>query len=125
MDSAVGRRKGTGDGGLEQTMLCELCRREEAHNFHHFIPRTLHSNKWFKKRYSREEMKQGMDVCKPCHKAIHDLIPDEKELGRSFNTREKLVAHPQLGKFVRWKRRRSRLKTTERSSQMNVTSGEP
>ena len=37
-------------------MLCELCRFEEDHNCHHFIPRAMHSNKWFKKRYSREEM---------------------------------------------------------------------
>jgi hypothetical protein len=29
-------------------MLCELCQSEDAHNFHHFIPRTLHTNKWFK-----------------------------------------------------------------------------
>lgn len=94
-------------------MLCELCLSEEAYNFHHFIPRTLHSNKWFKKRYRREEMRRGLHVCKSCHKAIHDLIPDEKQLGRSFNDREKLMAHPQLGTFVRWKRRRSRLRITE------------
>ena len=61
-------------------MLCELCRCEEAHNLHHLIPRTLHTNKWFKKRYTREEMQQGIDVCKSCHAAVHDLIPDEKEL---------------------------------------------
>ena len=29
-------------------MLCELCYSEVVHNFHHYIPRTLHSNKWFK-----------------------------------------------------------------------------
>ena len=63
------------------TMLCELCESEEVHNFHHFIPRTLHSNKWFKKRYTREQMQEGINLCKSCHKAIHDLIPKEKELG--------------------------------------------
>ena len=89
-------------------MLCELCRVEESHNFHHIIPRTLHSNKWFKKRFTREDMQQGIKICKSCHTAIHDLIPDEKELGRSYNTRPKLLAHPSLGKFVRWKRKRHR-----------------
>ena len=88
-------------------MLCELCQAEDAHNFHHLIPRTLHSNKWFKKRYTREEMRRGLEVCKSCHRAIHDRVPDEKELGRHFNTLEKLLPHPEIGKFVQWKRARA------------------
>ena len=47
-------------------------------------------------------MQQGVEVCKSCHSAIHDLIPDEKELGRSYNMRPKLLAHPLLGTFGRW-----------------------
>ena len=70
-------------------MLCELCQSEEAHNFHHFIPRTLHTNKWFKRRYTRAEMQRGIEVCKACHSAIHDLIPDEKELGRATTRRRR------------------------------------
>ena len=96
------------------TMLCELCQCEEAYNFHHFIPRTLHSNKWFKRRYTRQEMQQGMEVCKPCHSAIHDLIPKEKELGRSYNTREKLLSHPELQGYVQWKREKGRTKPSKR-----------
>jgi hypothetical protein len=88
------------------TMLCELCQSEDAHNFHHFIPRTLHSNKWFKKRYTREQMREGLNLCKSCHQAIHDLIPDEKELGRHYNTMEKLLAHPQVAGYVKWKKER-------------------
>jgi hypothetical protein len=87
-------------------MLCELCKSEAAHNFHHFIPRTLHTNKWFKKRYTREQMRKGIKVCKSCHEAIHDLIPDEKELGRHYNTLEKLLARPQVAGYVKWKRER-------------------
>ena len=87
-------------------MLCELCKSEAAHNFHHFIPRTLHTNKWFKKRYTREQMRKGIKVCKSCHEAIHDLIPDEKELGRHYNTLEKLLAHPQVAGYVKWKQGR-------------------
>ena len=89
-------------------MLCQLCQCEESQNFHHFIPRTLHSNKWFKKRYTRERMRAGIEVCKSCHGAIHDLVPDEKELGRRYNTLEKLMEHPEIGKYVRWKRGRGR-----------------
>jgi hypothetical protein len=43
-------------------MLCQLCQCEESHNFHHFIPRTLHGNKWFRERYTREQMRGGIEV---------------------------------------------------------------
>ena len=87
-------------------MLCQLCQSDEAHNFHHFIPRTVHSSKWFKKRFPREEMARGIEVCKQCHRAIHDLIPDEKELGRDYNSMERLLGHPEMEKYVAWKRSR-------------------
>lgn len=89
-------------------MLCQLCESDEAYNFHHLIPRTLHSNKWFKKRFTRQQMQQGLDVCKTCHNAIHDLIPDEKELGRSCNTREALLSHPEFSNYIRWKKSKRR-----------------
>ncbi len=84
-----------------------MCRREVPLTFHHLIPKRLHGNKWFRKRYSREEMAQrGIHVCHDCHKAIHHYIPSEKELGRSYETRAKLLAHPELGRFVAWLRGR-------------------
>jgi hypothetical protein len=87
-------------------MLCELCQSDEAYNFHHFIPRTLHSNKWFKSRYSRQAMQQGMQLCKMCHKALHNLVPKEKNLGRLYNTKEKLLANPLVANYVKWKKER-------------------
>ena len=92
-------------------MLCQLCESEDAYNFHHFIPRTLHSNKWFKKWYTREQMREDVYLCKSCHSAIHDLIPDEKELGRHYNTKERLLAHPQVANYVKWKRERAPVMT--------------
>jgi hypothetical protein len=85
-------------------MPCELCGREEASSFHHLIPRTLHSNKWFKRRFTAKQMRQGINVCKDCHGAIHDLVPDEKDLGRHYNTLEKLLAHEPIARYVAWKR---------------------
>jgi hypothetical protein len=87
---------------------CALCGCEKAHNFHHLFPRTVHGNKWFKKRFTAEAMREGIDVCRACHRAIHDLVPDEKELGRHYHTLEKLLAHPEVAKYVAWKRKRSR-----------------
>jgi hypothetical protein len=32
-------------------------------------------------------------------------VPSEKELGRSWNTVEKLLDHPEIGKFADWAKR--------------------
>lgn len=87
-------------------MLCQLCESEDAYNFHHLIPRTLHSNKWFKKRFTRDEMARGLDICRSCHRTIHELIP-QKELGRYHNTREKLLEHTMIARYISWKRQRA------------------
>jgi len=85
--------------------LCEMCGREKELTFHHFIPKTCHRNKWFKKNFTKEEMKKsGMDVCHDCHHFIHKTYP-EKELGRNFNSREKLIADPKIRKFLKWVRK--------------------
>jgi hypothetical protein len=88
---------------------CELCGRVKRGGTteHHLIPRTCHSNKWFKKRFTRGEMRRTIDVCRSCHHAIHKLIPSEKELGRHFNKREKLLAHQQLANHVAWARKQT------------------
>lgn len=82
--------------------ICELCEREvESTTKHHLIPRTVHRNKWFKKNYSRQEMNTTVPLCRPCHRQIHKFIP-EKEMGRYFNTLEKLRANEKVLTFVNW-----------------------
>ena len=83
---------------------CELCNRvtRRGTTEHHLIPRTCHSNKWFKKRFTREQMHRTVSLCRDCHSAIHRLVPREKELGRDFNTLESLRQHERIGEFVRW-----------------------
>jgi hypothetical protein len=88
--------------------LCELCGVEQAFNFHHFIPRTLHSNKWFKERYSRQERAKGIFVCRMCHHTIHDVIPKEKEIGRKYFSLDLLLGHLEIKKYVEWRRRKLR-----------------
>ena len=81
---------------------CALCGRERLLTFHHLIPRTLHSNKWFEKNFTKDDMRsRGIDVCRECHSAIHRFL-SEKELGRHYNTLEKLRAHEALARFVAW-----------------------
>jgi hypothetical protein len=83
---------------------CRLCgrRTKRGTTEHHLIPRTCHSNKWFKKQFSREQMQETIPVCRDCHNAIHRFVPKEKTLGRDFNTVEKLMQHDQVATFVTW-----------------------
>jgi hypothetical protein len=96
---------------------CDLCNRELPTTEHHLIPKTNHKNKWFRKNFSIKDMRtRKIDACADCHPAIHKFIPSEKELGRYYNTLEKLLAHPQISKFVEWVKkqdgRQSKIKIT-------------
>lgn len=86
---------------------CELCGREMELDEHHLIPRTNHNNKWFQKRYTKEELNKVIMVCKhDCHPAIHKFI-SEKELGRKYNTIELLLTNEKLLNFVNWVKKQS------------------
>lgn len=87
---------------------CEICGSSEDYlNFHHLIPRTLHSNKLLCKKYEKKFMKShGIWICKsPCHKQIHKLI-SEKEMGLHYNTLELLLNHHDVIRFVNWRKKR-------------------
>jgi 5-methylcytosine-specific restriction endonuclease McrA len=87
--------------------LCELCLKERSLTFHHLIPRAVHGNKWFQKNYDGVYMdKHGLMLCKECHKSVHDLIPDEKELGKNWNTLELLLSNEKVANYVKWQRKR-------------------
>jgi hypothetical protein len=86
---------------------CELCGRSgQALTFHHLIPRHCHRKRRFQQRFTRAEMRsRGLWLCKACHGGIHDLIPDEKVLGWSYNTKDLLLAHEAISKHVEWVRK--------------------
>jgi len=90
----------------EQPEVCELCNRNQKLYFHHLIPRTTHTNKWFKKNFDLEDMRtRGLYVCKDCHRHIH-ISYDEKTLGRYYNTREALLKDEKIRRFVEWVKKR-------------------
>lgn len=86
---------------------CEFCGRrlKRGTTAHHLIPRTLHSNKWFRKRFTRSQMARTVQLCRECHGAVHRFVPKEKDLGRYYNTPEALLEHEQIRAFVQWVRR--------------------
>ena len=87
-----------------QCRLCERVMRAWTTE-HHLIPRCCHSNTWFRKRFTRQQMAETVALCRDCHRAIHDFIPDEKRLGRSFYTLELLSQQPQLARHIQWVRK--------------------
>lgn len=90
-----------------------MCSRKEMPlTFHHLIPKTLHTKKWYEKRYSKEDLGKGIDICEDCHEALHDFIT-EKDLGKNYNTLELLLVHPKVSKFIAW--------VAKQKSQRNVT----
>jgi hypothetical protein len=89
----------------EKQQHCQLCGRQKRLTFHHFIPRFCHSNKWFKKRLTRDEMQQGIDLCKDCHNFLHKQFT-EKELGRELTNRETLLKNEIIANFIHWARKK-------------------
>ncbi len=90
---------------MNQEIVCQLCGSEHNITFHHLIPKTCHKNKWFRKNFSREQMRtRGIDVCRKCHSFIHKKF-GEKYLGRELNTLEKLLADKTINTFVAWARK--------------------
>ena len=92
---------------MSEPFECALCLRllKSGSSRHHLIPRTCHRRTWFRKRFTKEQMQFTVDVCSDCHAAIHDLIPDERELGRTYYTLELLRAHPAIERFLVWVRK--------------------
>ena len=87
-------------------MVCGLCNRENELTRHHLVPRCLHSNKWYKKRYTKEELSKGIKICKnDCHPEIHKLIT-EKEMGKYYHTISRLLKHNKVKKYLKWKKQR-------------------
>jgi hypothetical protein len=48
----------------------------------------------------------GIWICKSdCHKQIHKLI-SEKEMGLNYNTKELLLSHEEVKKYIEWRKKR-------------------
>ena len=86
-----------------EPLHCELCGRPAGPlTRHHLIPRTRHRNRRARRTFDRRDMQNRLLwVCLACHNHIHDLLT-EKELERHYNTRERLLAHPDMARFVEW-----------------------
>eukprot|EP00188_Purpureofilum_apyrenoidigerum_P000629 Plantae.Rhodophyta-Purpureofilum_apyrenoidigerum.ctg12885.p1 GENE.Plantae.Rhodophyta-Purpureofilum_apyrenoidigerum.ctg12885~~Plantae.Rhodophyta-Purpureofilum_apyrenoidigerum.ctg12885.p1 ORF type:complete len:217 (-),score=53.06 Plantae.Rhodophyta-Purpureofilum_apyrenoidigerum.ctg12885:640-1290(-) len=79
---------------------CELCEREMPLTRHHVIPRAVHKE-YRKKGFSMETLSSTINICRPCHSAIHKFIP-VKDMAAEYNTVEKLLEVESVRKFIEW-----------------------
>ena len=56
-----------------------------------------------------------IEICLPCHRNIHAVLT-ERELEREFNSIEKLIAYPQVARFLEWVRKQPDAPIRVRSS---------
>ena len=79
---------------------CPICQRElidgDSIDEHHLIPKT--HGKRNKRAYTKTNL---IILHKVCHNKIHSVF-STKELLKTFNTIEKIKAHPEIKKFVEW-----------------------
>jgi hypothetical protein len=82
---------------------CPMCDREMPLTAHHLTPRTTHA-KYLAQGVPQSFLNITVDVCRPCHSALHKLI-DEPTLAAEFNTLEKLMADERIQKWVNYARK--------------------
>ena len=85
--------------------VCPMCERKLPLTFHHLIPRTTHG-KYLREGYSVDELNKGVDLCRPCHSAVH-RAEDEKTLGAEWRTLDALLTHPAIIKWIAYARKLS------------------
>ena len=80
---------------------CLLCGRDTWLTLHHLIPRKVHRRQHFRKHYTKQELQQGILICRKCHHAIHQFY-DEMHLAKHLNTLTALRNDPLLAEHFRW-----------------------
>jgi hypothetical protein len=75
-------------------MNCPICGRNTPNQYtekHHLVPRCKHG-------------KEVVLVCIDCGDQVHQLF-SEKELRDEYNTIDKLIAHTDIQKWIKWIRK--------------------
>jgi len=79
---------------------CPMCERVMPLTFHHLRPRTMHG-KYKKLGFTKEELNIGVNICRPCHNAVHTLHKNE-DLAKSFYTLELLLEDDAILKWIKY-----------------------
>lgn len=102
------------DDHLDSARLCEMCERPMNLTAHHLIPRTMHAQ-YRKKGYTKEFLNTCVLICRQCHSKIHS-VEDERTLARDYSTLEKIMAHPEIIRWVAYaSKQKARIRPTKKS----------
>ncbi|WP_415898782.1 hypothetical protein [Neptuniibacter sp. QD48_11] len=80
---------------------CPLCKRTLLLTFHHLIPKKMHRRYYFSKRYSREELNRGINICRCCHDAVHRAF-DEMTLAKEYHSLGQLLSSSKIQRHIEW-----------------------
>ncbi|KAK1700765.1 hypothetical protein BDP55DRAFT_644103 [Colletotrichum godetiae] len=85
------------DEGNVAPGFCDLCERK-THQItrHHVIPRTQRD----RDRFTIEEMNELLQLCQPCHRALHRAIPNNEVLAVEFNSLARIAEHPRIKSWL-------------------------
>jgi len=75
----------------KENIICPICKRDtpsEHQEKHHLTPKS-------------QKGKGTVKVCRSCGDMVHKLFT-LKELKNNYNTIEKIVAHPDVQKWIQW-----------------------
>ena len=83
--------------------VCELCERTvDELTRHHLVPKPRNRDKRMRRDHKMEQRRSDtLWLCHPCHTQIHAIF-SEQELGDIYNSRQRLLAQPDVGQFVAW-----------------------
>jgi len=97
-----------GEGGAEGG--CEMCQRDMPLTRHHLIPRYMHSKTPYSSM-SDAVLQRCINICRPCHSALH-RFEDERILAERFSTLAEILADERFQKWIAYisKRRVNRTK---------------
>lgn len=94
---------------MKPSKPCELCAKNQGSlEFHHLIPKQLHSKGKFLRKYSKEYMRtHGINICRYCHKQLHWMY-DHHFLGENLNTKEAILQDSKFQKYLNWSKKQKR-----------------
>jgi len=61
----------------------------------------MHRRDYFRNRFSKDFLNQGIDICRLCHDGIHDLY-DEMQLAKSLCSLDALINDTALQRHFKW-----------------------
>lgn len=80
---------------------CPCCLRTCNLTFHHLIPKKLHRRAHFRKHFDKDQLNEGVALCRQCHNGLHQRF-DEMALAKHYCSLDRILADEELQRFFNW-----------------------